>query len=95
MLTPEWTFYFHGAHCRFDNLQTGQVIEVKHTEKPEFGCLDGFFFYTYMQTTEQFKPLADWFADHLNVYKALEILVEEGTLTKHPGIGSGNCVIAI
>jgi hypothetical protein len=59
LLNTDWTFYLHGSHCRFDNLKTGQIVEVKYTEKPEFGCLDGFFFYTYMQTTDRFKGLAD------------------------------------
>jgi hypothetical protein len=95
MLNTEWTFYLHGAHCRFDNLKTGQAVEVRYTDKPEFGCLDGFFFYHYMQTTERFKDLADWFISYGNVYDALEILINEGTLTKRPGIGAGNCVFAL
>lgn len=94
-LNSEWTFYLHGSHCRFDNLKTGQIVEVKYTEKPEFGCLDGFFFFNYIQTTERFKNLANWFVDHLNVYDALEILAEEGTLTKQPGIGSDSYVLAL
>ena len=76
LLNTDWTFYLHGSHCRFDNLKTGQIVEVKYTEKPEFGCLDGFFFYTYMQTTDRFKYLADWFKNHLDVYNAIETLTE-------------------
>lgn len=95
ILNPDWTFYLHGSHCRFDNLKTGQAIEVKYTEKPEFGCLDGFFFFNYMQTTERFKELSNWFIDHLNVYTALEVLADEGTLTKKPSIGSDSYVFAL
>lgn len=94
-LNEEWTFYLHGSHCRFDNLKTGKTVEVRYTEKPEFGCLDGFFFYNYMQTTDRFKDLASWFINHVNVYNALDILVDEGTLTKNQSIGSGSCVIAL
>ncbi len=95
ILNLEWTFYIHGSHCRFENLQTGQVVEVLYVEKPEFGFLDGFFFYNYMQTTDKFKDLASWFISHTNVYDAIEILSEEGTLSRKPGIGYGCNILAI
>ena len=94
-LDDDWTFYLHGGHCRFDNLKTGQAIEVKYTEKPEFGCLDGFFFYTYMTTTDRFKELARWFDKDENVYKALDVLVEEGILTKRASNAVGSYILAL
>ncbi len=78
----DWTYYFHGAGCRFDNLQSGQVVEIIITERPEFGLFTGYFFYDYMLTTDKFKSLATWFLGYENVYKALDILKEEGVLTK-------------
>lgn len=95
ILNEEWTFYLHGSHCRFDNLKNGKTVEVRYTEKPEFGCLDGFFFYNYMQTTDRFKDLASWFIDHINVCDALDILVDKGILKKNQSIGSGNCVVVL
>jgi hypothetical protein len=94
-LKGDWTFYLHGAHCRFDNSKTGQIVEVRHTEKPEFGFLDGFFLFNYMQTTDKFKILATYFENHLNVYKAIDTLSNEGILTKKPGLISGSYVIAL
>ncbi len=78
----DWTYYFHGAHCKFENLQTGQIVELRYTTKTEFGFLDGFFFYNYMLTTNRFKELAAWFLDYLNVYRAIEILEQEGVLVR-------------
>src|SRR5262245_9165507 len=43
----EWTYYFHGSHCRFENLETGQVVELLYIEKPEFGFINGFHLYNY------------------------------------------------
>ncbi len=48
-----------------------------------------------MQTTDKFKNLATWFENHLNVYKAIDILSNEGILTKKPGLISGSYVIAL
>jgi hypothetical protein len=95
VLNPEWTFYLHGAHCRFENTQTGQIVEVRYTEKPEFGCLDGFFLFNYMQTTDRFTDLASWFADSSNVYDAIKILSEYGVLTKKVGVGSYSYILAL
>jgi hypothetical protein len=94
ILDSEWSFYLHGAHCHFENLVTKQIVEVRFTENPEFGCLDGFFFYTYMKTTDKFKSLANWFDNHSNVYYAIEILSEAGTLTKKKTT-VGNYVVAL
>lgn len=94
-LNSDWTFYLHGSHCRFDNVITGQAVEVRFTDKPEFGFLDGFFFYNYMQTTDRFKDLADWFKEELNVYDAIDILVEEGILTRRTDVRFGNNALAL
>lgn len=94
-LDQEWTFYIHGSHCRFENLRTEQVVEVLYTEKPEFGFLDGFFFYNYMQTTDRFKNLANWFIGEINVYEAIRVLSDEGILTKKPTALSGSRILAL
>jgi hypothetical protein len=95
ILNPEWTFYFHGSHCRFENIQTGQVVEVLFTEKPEFGYLNGFFFYNYMRTTARFKNLANWFGTYLNVYHAMDVLVVAGAFTKSSNNKQKNNIIAV
>jgi hypothetical protein len=95
ILDVEWTFYIHGSHCRFDNIKTGQVVEIRYTEKPEFGYLDGFFFYNYMQTTARFKTLADWFIESSNVYEAIEVLSNEGTLAKTTNTKYVNLILAV
>ena len=78
----EWAYYFHGSHCRFENLTTGQVVELNYTMRPEFGYLSGFFFYNYMATTERFRDLAEWFKSDTNVYTAIDLLADMGILTK-------------
>lgn len=82
VLDENWTYFFHGSECRFENIQTGQIVEIIYVNKPEFGYLDGYFFYNYMLTTQQFKKLAVWFENYLNVWNAIEILSQEGTFTK-------------
>lgn len=81
-LNDEWQYYFHGAECRFENMCTGQVVELIYTTKPEFGFLDGYFFFNYMCTTEKHKSLGRWFQNDGNVYKAINLLADKGLLTR-------------
>jgi hypothetical protein len=95
-LNNEWNYYLHGAECQFENIITGQIVEVIIIEKPEFGFLDTYFFYNYMATTERFKKLATWFNnDYLNVGKAIEILAREGTLTKLTNVSLTRNILAL
>ena len=82
-LTPDWTYYLHGAECQFENVITGQIVEIIIITKPEFGYLDCYFFYNYMATTPEFKKLAEWFNnDYQHVCKGIELLALEGILTR-------------
>jgi hypothetical protein len=94
-LGSEWAYYFHGAECRFDNLSNGQIVELIYITKPEFGFLDGYFLYNYMLTTGKFKVLANWFKDHDNVHTAIELLADEGFLTRDTSIKIQRNVIAL
>ncbi len=91
----EWTYYFHGAECRFDNLRTKQVVELIYITKPEFGFLDGYFFYNYMTTTSKFKNLANWFGDYGNVWTAIELLANKGILTRNLLVNIQRNIIAL
>ncbi len=95
LLRNEWTYFFHGAECRFDNLCTGQVVELIYITRPEFGFVDGYFLYNYMATTDNFKDLAIWFGDHLNVWKAIDILADKKVLTRKPEVLTKRNIIAL
>lgn len=53
----DWRYAFHGIHCAFTNLKTGQHIEVPLTYGLEFGELDPYFFVHFIETTEAYRPL--------------------------------------
>lgn len=52
-----WRYYFHGFHCGFENLETGQEIEVSLIFGLEFGDLDPYFFTRFIKSTPQYQPL--------------------------------------
>jgi hypothetical protein len=96
VLDAEWNYHLHGAECRFENSATGQIVEIIIITKPEFGYLDSYFFYQYMATTPQFKPLAAYFDnDHLQIAKAIDLLAWEGVLTREKQLSINRNVIAL
>jgi hypothetical protein len=95
-LNEEWSYHLHGSECRFESKETGQVVEIIIITRPEFGYLDGYFFYNYMATTERFKPLAAYFDNnHQYIYKAIDLLVYESVLTRVPDSFIHRAVIAL
>jgi hypothetical protein len=90
----EWSFYFHGSHCRFEHLNTGQVLEVMFTHSPEFGYINPYFFLVYLMTTEKHKWLVEVLNEE-NIHFAIELLMKEGVLTKIEDTTNNNLVLAI
>lgn len=95
LFREDWTYFFHGSECRFDNLITGQIVELIYIRMPEFGFLDGYFLFNYMQTTERFKSLANWFGTHQNVWDAMDELASKKILTIMPHHLSKRNLIAL
>ena len=52
-----WRYHFHGFHCRFENMETGQEIEVPLVFGLEFGDLDPYFFSLFIKSTPEYQPL--------------------------------------
>ncbi len=81
-LDSEWNYYFHGQDCRFENIKSGQVVEVMLMGKHEFGFLNSFYFYNYIKSTEEFNDLAKLLFNQSCVSKALDVLAIKGILAK-------------
>jgi hypothetical protein len=75
-LSDDWWFDVHGEHCLFRNLITGQTLEVSLGNEESIANLDPYFFYNFLETTENFRHLTKYFKnpfnDTLNLFKKLE-----------------------
>lgn len=75
-LSDNWWFNVHGEHCMFENMITGQTLEVSLGNKESIGNLDPYFFYTFLETTEHLKHLTQYFKnpfrDTLDFFQKLE-----------------------
>ena len=62
-LSDNWSFWVHGEHCKFENTETGQTLEVSLGNQDSIKNLDPCFFYNFLNTTENFKHLTKYFKD--------------------------------
>lgn len=75
----DWRYAFHGIHCAFRNLKTGQGIEVPLTFGLEFGQLDPYFFTRFIKSTKEYEPLpVGIYCDYADGDRILNKMVELG-----------------
>lgn len=56
-LKNNWTYCFHGDACDFENIKTKQYLHVKINRKGNFGAIDHFYLYKFLQTSESLKSI--------------------------------------
>ncbi|MDK8179583.1 hypothetical protein [Paenibacillus sp. UMB4589-SE434] len=75
-LTGNWYYDVHGEHCMFENVETGQKLEVSLGRIDDIGNMDPYFFYDFLKSTKKFKHLIEYFGnpfgDMLNFFEVLE-----------------------
>lgn len=86
-LSGNWSFWVHGEHCKFENTETGQTLEVSLGNQDRIKNLDPYFFYNFLNTTENFNHLTkyfnDPFRDTCNFFEAFE---DKGVLIHVDGL---------
>ncbi|WP_459212033.1 DUF6896 domain-containing protein [Aquimarina rhabdastrellae] len=74
-----WRYAFHGFHCAFTNLKSGQHIEVPLMCGLEFGELDPYFFSGFIKSTEEYRPRPiEIYDDYSEGKRILDRMVELG-----------------
>ncbi len=80
-INSSWDYHFHGAECAFKNNKTGQHLDIKIIYGREYGVIDNFFLYRFIETT---KSLAHQFdlldGKSHNLRKVINVLKREGYL---------------
>ena len=86
----DWRYFVHGFHCGFENIKTGQMIEVSLVNGMEYGALDPYFFTGFIKSTPDYKPIpVEIFEDYADGVRILEKMEEIGKFEKVNGIYEG------
>lgn len=85
----EWKYFVHGFHCGFQNIITGQYIEVPLVFGLEFGDLDPYFFVKFILSSPDYHPLpTPLFEEYADGLRIIEKMVSLGKFEKiHSNIG--------
>jgi len=78
-LNEEWTYWFHGAHCDFENIKSKQYVHTNIT-KGIYGIVDYYYLYKFTQTTESLKHVLENLTSEKMFYDTIDQLLEDGIL---------------
>jgi hypothetical protein len=73
-LKNNWSYKFHGDSCEFVNTVTHQFLDVKINRKGNFGVIDNFYLFRFIETTESLKNVLESFRSKENLYNILDEL---------------------
>lgn len=78
-LNEEWTYWFHGAHCDFENINSKQYV---HTNiiRGIYGVIDYYYLYKFVQTTESLKHVLEIVNEEDIFYATINKLLDDGML---------------
>jgi len=78
-----WRYSLHGFHCGFNNIETGQEIEVPLTFGLEYGSLDPYFFSLFINSTPEYQPLpVAIYEDYADGSRIIEKMLSLGKFEK-------------
>lgn len=79
-LNWNWTYCLHGFQCLFKS-KFGQVVDVHLRYAPEYGVLDAWFFFNFINSTRQFRHLSQLFlSPYHDMTRTLNVLHRRGLL---------------
>ena len=94
ILNDNWNYFFHGFQCRFVDRASGQVADIEFGFGEEFGALDPWFWYQFLETTPRYAHLASWLAlGYADARRMFDVLIEAGLLVEIQGeiVGHKRC----
>lgn len=79
-LEGNWKYQFHGDACKFENIETKQIVDVKINRNGNWGTLSNFYLYKYIETTDSLKHVYRKINTEHKVIDLLEELLNLGVL---------------
>ncbi|MGO4773913.1 hypothetical protein ACEN2I_19925 [Flavobacterium sp. W22_SRS_FK3] len=58
-LSENWTYWFHGDACEFENSETKQLVYVKINRNGNYGVIDNYYLYKFILTTKSLKKVSN------------------------------------
>lgn len=79
-LEENWKYQFHGDACKFENIKTKQLVDVKVNRKGNWGTISNFYLFKFIETTDSLKHLFQVINSERKVIELLDEMEKEGVL---------------
>jgi hypothetical protein len=54
-ISENWSYWFHGDACQFENSETKQLVYVKINRNGNYGVIDNYYLYKFILTTKSLE----------------------------------------
>jgi len=79
-LEGDWKYHFHGDACKFENMITGQIVDVKINREGNWGTISNFYLFKFIETSNSLKHVYQMIDSEHKVIELLEKMQKEGKL---------------
>lgn len=79
-IEDNWTYWFHGSHCDFENKTTKQYLHVSIISEKNHGAIDSFYLYKFFITTQSLSHFQEIISNENQFFKIVDDLKIEGKL---------------
>ena len=70
-INGEWNYQFHGDACKFENNESGQVVDVKINRNGNYGTIHNFGLLHFIETTQSLRHILKEINNEETVFKTI------------------------
>jgi hypothetical protein len=79
-LKGTWIYQFHGGACKFENKITGQLVDVKINRRGNYGAIDDFYLFKYIETSKELDYIFEKINSEISLINLLAELEKENII---------------
>lgn len=79
-LDKNWKYQFHGDACKFENMVTEQIVDIKINRRENWGAITNFYLLKFIETTDSLKHVFQLINSEKQIMNLLEEMQKERIL---------------
>jgi len=77
ILKEKWNYQFHGDACKFENIENGQLLDVKINRRGNYGTISNYYLLKFIETTNELEYVYDKINNSESIYNTIAKLEEK------------------
>lgn len=77
ILKGKWYYQLHGDACKFENIESGQLLDIKINRRGNYGTISNYYLLKFIETTSDLKYVHNKINDSESMYNTMTQLEEK------------------